>query len=640
MITLNNISVQFGGKFLYDELSFQVKPNNKIGLVGKNGAGKSTLLKVLNRELKPESGEVSSPKDYKIGYLAQEMTHNEEGVIIEEVKNSHKESRKLELELDAINIQLAERDDYESDSYMELLNDLTDKNEAFNLIGGNQIGEEAEKILMGLGFMSFELIQEMNKFSGGWKMRVELAKILLQKPNLLLLDEPTNHLDIEAIVWLEGFLKTYPGEVILISHDRSFLDAITKRTIEVSGGKAYDYNCAFTEYQKRREIERAQLIDEQKNQQKYIKQTEELINKFRAKKSKASFAQSLMKKLDRLDVIDLDDLDNSKISLNFPPSPPSGKVVIEAKGISKEYPNKTIFKDAEFLVARGEKIALIGKNGMGKSTLIKLIVGDEKYDGEIKLGHNVSVGYFAQDEAQKLDISKTVFETIDDIAVGEVRKNVRRILGSFMFGGDDVDKKVSVLSGGEKMRLAFCKLLLKPYNFLILDEPTNHLDIKSKEVLKNALKKFDGTILVVSHDRDFLSDLTDKLYEIKDGRVAIHYYTVNEFLSIQSQEKSASKSLKKEAKKVDVIIENKSESSYEDRKQLKRLKSKSSKLEMKIDSLETTVSQLESALALLDYNDSTYGTKLSEYETEKAQLEKAYADWELVGEELQTLSVE
>lgn len=637
MISLNNISVQFGGKFLYDELSFMIKPNNKIGLVGKNGAGKSTLLKVLNKELIPESGEVSSPKGYIIGYLPQEMNHNEDSVILDEVKDSHIVSRDLAFEIENLNRELSEREDYESDSYLELLNVLSDKNDTFNIIGGNQIGEEAERILLGLGFNEIELTQKMSEFSGGWKMRVELAKILLQKPNLVLLDEPTNHLDIESIVWLEQFLKTYPGEVILISHDRSFLDSVTKRTIEISGGKAYDYNCSFTEYQKRREIEREQLIEEQKNQQKYIKETEQLINKFRAKKNKASFAQSLIKKLDRLDVVELDNEDNSKISLSFPPSPHSGKIVIEATDLTKNFPNKNIFNKAEFIIARGEKIALLGKNGMGKSTLIKMLVGDEQFEGSMKLGHNVNVGYFAQDEALKLDVTKTVFETIDDIAVGDARKNVRTILGSFMFSGEDVDKQVKVLSGGEKMRLAFCKLLLKPYNFLVLDEPTNHLDIKSKEVLKKALNKFEGTILLVSHDRDFLDGLTDKIFEIVDSRIAIHHYSLTEFLKLKKSDD------KKDVKPVvtkEAIQEKKKESSYEERKKINKLKSKSSKLELKIEELESSISTIEAKLSEIDYSNEEYTKVLEKYNALKLELDTTFESWENIELEIQNITID
>lgn len=631
MVVLNNISVHFSGKFLYQELSFQVKPNDKIGLAGKNGAGKTTLLKLMNGFFKPDSGEVTKPKHYDIGYLPQEMHHNENAIIIEEVKSANARSKQLEEDINDINHQLETRTDYESDSYMELLTQLSEKNEEFSLLGGYSIQEEAERILIGLGFTRDELTKPMNEFSGGWKMRVELAKILLQKPNLVLLDEPTNHLDIESIIWLEEFLKYYSGEIILISHDKRFLDNITNRTIELSNGRAYDYNCAYSQYLIRREVEREQMIAEQKNQQKYIKQTEDLINKFRAKNSKASFAQSLIKKLDRLEIVEVDDEDKSAIHLRFPPATRSGKVVVEGHTINKNFDSKLIFKNAEFIIGRGEKVALVGKNGMGKSTLIKMLVGEENFEGKISLGHNVNLGYFAQDEAAKLNPSKTVFETIDDVAEGEVRKNVRTILGSFLFGGDDVEKKVSVLSGGEKMRLAFCKLLLKPYNFLVLDEPTNHLDIRSKDVLKQALMQYDGTILIVSHDRDFLTGLTDRLFEIKENRIAIHHYSVNDFMKQNKLSTSRPKyeeQLKEETVEIKSTANDVSENSlsYDDRKRLKSLKNKSQKIESDISTLEVKLKDKEQSL-----NSSNNTEKiLEEYNHLKLELDTLMSDWETI----------
>ncbi len=530
MLNLTNITVSFGGRDLYKDISFQINPKDKIGIAGKNGAGKSTMLKLIVGELIPTSGLVNISKSLTIGYLPQELNVSSKTPILEEVLAANKQVFKINKRLEAINKELTVREDYESDAYMELLNELSDLNEELLHHDGDNQLKEAELLLKGLGFEQHELQLPYSSFSGGWKMRVELSKLLIQKPGVVLLDEPTNHLDIESIQWLEKYLKQYAGIILLISHDRKFLDNITNRTIELSNGKLYDYKCNYSKYLILREEEIITQLAAKKNQDKMVKHTQELINKFRAKKNKAAFAQSLIKKLDKLDDIEVDQMEKDRIKFQFPEPSHSGKETINIKGLKKQYDDKVVFRDVDLSITRGEKIALIGKNGMGKSTLIKTIVKDVDFDGSIQLGHHVMLGYFAQDEAHKLNPNKTVFETIDDVAVGEIRKRVRQILGSFLFSGEDSDKKVQVLSGGEKTRLSLCKLLLQPNNFLILDEPTNHLDMVSKEILKEALASYSGTLLIVSHDRDFLDGLTDRVYFIKDKDVKVYYEPVSQFI--------------------------------------------------------------------------------------------------------------
>ena len=515
MLLLNNISLNFGGHDLYKNVSMQVKPKDKIGLTGKNGAGKSTLLKLILGAEKPSSGTISITKGFKLGYLPQELDHHSSSSIFNELVSANKEVVSINNRLDAINLELTSRTDYESTSYLAILDELSELNERLIQLDGDNLNKDAEMLLKGLGFNQNELDRPYNEFSGGWKMRVEIAKLLIQKPDVLLLDEPTNHLDIESIEWLEKYLKSYSGIILLISHDRQFLDNITNRTVEISKSKFYDYNCNYSTYLKQREEELLQQISAKKNQEKYVQHTQQLINKFRAKKNKASFAQSLIKKLEKLEDIEIDTLESGGMKFSFPEPIASGKVALTVKKLTKSYPEKEVLNNIDFSISRGDKISLVGKNGTGKSTLIKSIVKDVSFQGEVIQGHNINVGYFAQDETTKLDPNKTVFETIDDVAVGEIRKKIRQILGSFLFSGDDVEKKVKVLSGGEKTRLSLCKLLLEPYNFLILDEPTNHLDIISKEILKEALEGYTGTLIIVSHDRDFLDGLTEKVFYIK-----------------------------------------------------------------------------------------------------------------------------
>lgn len=635
MVSVNNLSVFLGGKDLFDNVSFMIDKKDRIGLVGKNGAGKSTMLKVIMGTQPASGGNVSMQKGVSIGYLPQEMVHNNDARIIDEVESANKKITVIEETLADINHQLETRTDYESDSYMKLIEDLNDLNEQFTLHGGFNMRENIEKFLLGLGFESNDFERKMSEFSGGWKMRVELCKILLENPDVLLLDEPTNHLDIESIQWLEDFLKNYHGAIILISHDRAFLDFVTNRTIEINAGKIYDYKFAYSKYKVLREEELIVQKSAAKNQEKYIKETEELINKFRAKKNKAAFAQSLIKKLDKLEKVEVDEQDGSNLKFRFQPAPRSGKFAVKFNELTKTYPTKTILNNADLMINAQDRISLIGKNGVGKSTIIKLIVGDEGHKaGEMELGHNISIGYFAQDESDKLDGNKTIFETIDDIATGDMRTKVRSILGSFLFGGDDADKKVKVLSGGEKTRLALCKLLLEPHNFLVLDEPTNHLDIASKNVLKEALMSYDGTLLVVSHDRDFLDMLTDRIFEIKEERISVHHEDVGSFLKRKKQEsialfentgkkKKNGKKQEKSAKKEDLTL------SYEEQKERKRLENKVDKLEKDIENLEVKIKESDIKIADLDYtNEAETNAVLEPYKELKITLKQKMEDWE------------
>ena len=640
MVSVNNLSVFLGGKDLFDNVSYMIDKKDRIGLVGKNGAGKSTMLKVITGSQPASGGNVSMQKGVSIGYLPQEMKHNNDAKIIEEVESANSKITKIEEDLAEINHQLETRTDYESDSYMKLIEDLNDLNEQFTLHGGFNMRENMEKFLLGLGFESSDFERKMSEFSGGWKMRVELCKILLENPDVLLLDEPTNHLDIESIQWLEDFLKNYHGAIVLISHDRAFLDFVTNRTIEINAGKIYDYKFAYTKYKVLREEELIVQKSAAKNQEKYIKETEILINKFRAKKNKAAFAQSLIKKLDKLEKVEVDEDDGSKLKFRFQTPPRSGKFAVKFNELTKEYPTKTILKSADMMINAQDRIALIGKNGVGKSTIIKMIVVDENYEnGEMEMGHNISLGYFAQDESEKLDGNKTIFETIDDIATGDMRTKVRSILGSFLFGGDDADKKVKVLSGGEKTRLALCKLLLEPHNFLVLDEPTNHLDIASKNVLKDALMNYEGTLLVVSHDRDFLDMLTNRIFEIKEEKVSVYHEDVSSFLKRKKQESIAlfenTGKKKTEPKNPDSNREEKSsnnkenELSYEEQKDRKRLEKKVNKLEKDIEKLEKKIKETDVIIANLDYtNEAETNAVIEPYKELKVTLKQKMEAWE------------
>ena len=532
MLNIHNLSVSFSGEYLFKEISFKLISGDRVGLIGKNGAGKSTLLKLLSKENEMDSGSIAYEKDLKIGFLKQDIDFDKGRTVLDEAYQAFTEIKSLEQRQNQINTQLSERTDYESDSYLELINDLSDVNDRYELIGGYNYQGHTEKILQGLGFKREDFYKSTDTFSGGWRMRIELAKLLLQSNDLLLLDEPTNHLDIESIIWLENFLKSFLGAVVIVSHDKMFLNNVTNRTIDISLGRIYDFNKPYSKYLVLREEIKSQQISAQKNQEKHIQHTEKLIQKFKAKASKASMAQSLMKKIEKIDRIEVDQDDNSVMKLNFNISINPGKVVTEIENLSKDYGDNKVLSNVNLLIERKSKIAFVGQNGQGKSTLAKIMVGELAPSiGNSKLGHNVQIGYFAQNQAEYLDGTKTVLQTMIDSANETNRSKVRDVLGSFLFKGDDVEKYVRVLSGGERNRLALAKLLLQPFNVLVMDEPTNHLDIKSKSVLKQALIKFDGTLILVSHDRDFLQNLTNKVYEFKSQNIKEYLGDIDFYLN-------------------------------------------------------------------------------------------------------------
>ena len=536
MLNIHNLSVSFGGTYLFEEVTFRMGAGDRVGLVGKNGAGKSTMLKILAKDFAPDSGSIATEKEVRIGFLRQDIDFEQGRTVLEEAYEAFTDIKIVEKKLEEINHQLVTRTDYESEEYSQIIEDLSDYTHRFDLLGGYNYVGDTEKILLGLGFKREDFNNQTETFSGGWRMRIELAKLLLQANDILLLDEPTNHLDIESIIWLESFLRNYPGVVVIVSHDKMFLDNVTNRTIEISLGKAYDFNKPYSQYLELRSEIREKQLATQKNQAKKIEETEKLIEKFRAKASKASMAQSLIKKLDKVERIEVDEDDNSVMNISFPVSITPGRVVVEAEDVSKSYGEKQILKDISLLVERGSKIAFVGQNGQGKSTFMKAIVKDIDYTGTIKLGHNVQLGYFAQNQAEYLDGEITLLQTMQDAATDTNRAKVRDMLGSFLFRGDDVEKKVKVLSGGERNRLALCKLLLQPINVLVMDEPTNHLDIKSKNVLKEALKQYEGTLLLVSHDRDFLQGMSNIVYEFKDQKIKEYLGDINFFLEQRNLE--------------------------------------------------------------------------------------------------------
>ncbi|MFQ3336098.1 MAG: ATP-binding cassette subfamily F protein 3 [Flavobacteriales bacterium] len=530
MISVNNLAVEFSGTTLFSNVSFVINPADKIALMGKNGAGKSTMMKIVAGVQKATSGNVSANKEAVIAYLPQHLLTEDDCTVFEEAAKAFKQVFEIKNEMERLNNELSTRTDYESDGYMKIIEDVSELGEKFYALEDVNYDAEVEKALKGLGFKPEDFQRPTSEFSGGWRMRIELAKILLQKPDLILLDEPTNHIDIESVIWLEDFLVNKAHGVMVISHDRAFIDNITNRTIEVTMGKIYDYKANYSNYLQLREERRSHQIKAYKEQQKFITDNQLFIDRFKGTYSKTNQVSSREKMLEKLDVIVIDEVDNSALKLRFPASPRSGDYPVSAKEVSKSYGDNVVFKDANMVISRGEKVSFVGRNGEGKSTMIKAILGEIEVKGECKLGHNVEVGYFAQNQASLLDPDLTVFQTIDEVAVGEIRTQIKNMLGRFMFGGDDIDKKVSVLSGGEKTRLAMVKLLLEPVNLLILDEPTNHLDLKSKDILKEALKEYDGTLVLVSHDRDFLQGLSEKVFEFKNQRVIEHFETIDAFL--------------------------------------------------------------------------------------------------------------
>lgn len=638
MVGINELTVNFGERYLFNKISFLINKQDRIGLVGKNGAGKSSLLKIIAGENQADEGNVSTPADFTIGYLPQDMDFSHGKTVLEETKSVFKEVNLINAKIEDINHQLETRTDYETDDYMELLNHLNDYNERLSLIGGFTVEADVETILKGLGFTPKDFHRQTDEFSGGWRMRIELAKILLTKSDLLLLDEPTNHLDIESIQWLEDFLKVYNGAVVLISHDKAFLDHVTTRTIEISLGKIYDYKTYYSKYLEQRKERREQQMAAFTNQQKQIADTEKFIERFRSKASKAVQVQSRVKQLDKIDRIEIDEEDTASMRFYFPPAPRSGKVVVEANGVGKSYGDKKVFNDANFFIETGKKIAFVGKNGEGKTTMTKIIVGELEHEGELKIGHNVNLSYFAQNQAEELDKELTVFEAIDQCAHGEIRKQVRNLLGAFMFGGEEADKKIKVLSGGERARVALCKLMLEPVNLLVLDEPTNHLDIRSKEVLKSALQRYDGTLVVISHDRDFLDGLVEEMYEFKDGQVKQFLGGVYDFL--KSKKVDSIREFEQKEKVVVKVEKSVSDNklTFEEKKllekDLKRVQNKINNLEKEVERLESNIEELNIKLM----NTSTYSDDLLvQYNQAKVALEKAMNDWEehqLLEEEL------
>ncbi|MDM1367823.1 ABC-F family ATP-binding cassette domain-containing protein [Myroides marinus] len=638
MINIHNLSVSFSGTYLFENVTFRIGAGDRVGLVGKNGAGKSTMLKLLAGDIESDTGSMAMEKDLRIGFLRQDIDFIPGRTVLDEAYQAFVEIKKVEADLDNVNKELAERTDYESESYSELIEKLSDLTHRFEIIGGYNYVGNTERVLLGLGFKREEFNNQTDTFSGGWRMRIELAKLLLQDNDVLLLDEPTNHLDIESIIWLEQFLKSYAGAVVIISHDKMFLDNVTNRTIEISLGKIYDFNKPYSQYLVLREELREMQLAAQKNQAKKIEETEKLIEKFRYKATKASMAQSLIKKLDKVERIEVDEDDNAVMNISFPVSIDPGKVVLEIDKVTKRFGDKVIFKDIDLLIERGTKVAFVGQNGQGKSTLIKAIIDEFEYEGNIKLGHNVQIGYFAQNQADYLDGEKTILDTMLDAATDGNRVKVRDMLGSFLFRGDDVEKKVKVLSGGERNRLALCKMLLLPINVLLMDEPTNHLDIKSKNVLKKALENFKGTLVLVSHDRDFLQGLTQFVYEFKDQKIREYLGDINYFLEERNAQnmREIEKKTTVEPTKAVVVEEKKAPAlSYEDQKKQKSLQNRLSKIESEISELEKKVAKDDERLAV-DYEKLMADTSFfSDYEKKKKKIDELMMEWEEIHEQLQ-----
>ena len=638
MLNAHNVTVSFAGEDLFSGITFKLDAGNRVGLVGKNGAGKSTLLKIIAKDQEFDKGTMALEKDVRIGFLRQDIDFVLGRTVLEEAYQAFTEIKKVEKQLEEVNIALVERTDYESESYHQLMVDLSDLTHRFELIGGYNYQGETEKILQGLGFKREDFNQLTDTFSGGWRMRIELAKLLLQNNDILLLDEPTNHLDIESIIWLEEFLKGYSGAIMLVSHDKMFLDNVTNRTIEISLGKIYDYKYNYSKYLLQRNEIREKQLQSQKNQEKEIKRTEQLIEKFRAKASKATMAQSLIKKLNKVERIEVDAEDTSVMKVRFNVSIQPGKIVIEATNVSKNYGDKQVLTNVDLLIERNSKIAFVGQNGQGKSTLAKMIVGEIPFEGHLKLGHNVQIGYFAQNQAEYLNGEKTVLETMEDASTDGNRVKVRDMLGSFLFGGDDVEKKVKVLSGGERNRLALCKMLLAPFNVLVMDEPTNHLDIASKNVLKQALQSFEGTLILVSHDRDFLQGLTKTVYEFKDGRIKEYLGDIDYYLEKHNLENMREVEKKTKQRKVKGASKSNYKEDKKKDKQLRQLQNKLSKIETEIADLEKDVAQLDKKLSdPVTYEKLTAQSDFfANYQAKKDKVNSLMQEWERLQESVES----
>ena len=642
MISVEKLTIDFTGTPLFEEVSFLVNPKEKIALVGKNGAGKSTMLKVFAGLQQSSGGRVSMPKDFKIGYLPQHLLVNDDKTVMDEAKTAFGDVLDTQKRVERLTQELAERTDYESAEYADLIERLSIENERLTLMGADNMMSEIERTLIGLGFLRTDFDRPTSEFSGGWRMRIELAKILLSRPDLLLLDEPTNHLDIESIRWLEQFLATSSSSLLLVSHDRAFLDAVTSRTIEISLGQIYDYKVPYTKYVELRKERREQQLRAYENQQKVIADTEEFIERFRYKATKAVQVQSRIKALERLERIEVDLEDNSSLRLKFPPAPHSGVLPIDIEHLTKAYGDHVVLNNIDLQIHRGEKVAFVGKNGEGKSTLVKCIMQEIEHSGTMKLGHGVKIGYFAQNQASLLDENLTVFDTIDYVAVGDIRTKIRDILGAFMFGGEASDKKVKVLSGGERSRLAMIKLLLEPVNLLILDEPTNHLDMRSKDVLKEAIQAFDGTVIIVSHDRDFLNGLVTKVYEFGGGKVKTHLGGIDEYLRATAESQQSTAGSQQTVATGQSVVVEKSEGriNYEMRKEVSK---KIRKIERDIEGLERDIEKAETRIAEIEAKfaeGETDEALLKEYEQTKHTLDAKMYEWELLSEEVDGLKAD
>ncbi len=637
MISLDNLTVSYGGWTLFDNISFLINPKDRIGLVGKNGAGKSTLLKLIVGEQQPTSGAVSKNGACTVGYLPQQMKVADTTTLLEETASAFTEVLALEAEIATLTQQIAERTDYESASYEALLHRLNDAQDHFHILGGETRDADIEKTLLGLGFKRSDFYRATSEFSGGWRMRIELAKLLLRRPSIFLLDEPTNHLDIESIQWLEEYLRSYNGAVLVISHDRAFLDNVTTRTIELSLGKIYDYKVPYSKFVTLRAERRAQQMAAYENQQRLIEKTEEFIEKFRYKPTKSNQVQSRIKQLERIDRIEVDEEDAATLNIKFPPAPRSGQIVAEVKEAGMSFGNKHVFSGANIIIERGQKIALVGRNGEGKTTFARMLIGQlTPTEGSIRLGANVHVGYYAQNQDDLMDGEFTVFDTLDRVAVGDIRTRLRDILGAFLFRGEEIDKKVKVLSGGERSRLAMARLMLEPYNLLVLDEPTNHMDMRSKDILKRAIQRYDGTVVVVSHDREFLDDLVEKVYEFRDGGVTEYLGGIYYFL-----EKRKLESLREVERKAPVATTPTKEVvapklSYEQKKEQEKLLRK---LRKAVERIEAELAQVEQQIADYDQrfaNSSTYDeTEFKAYEELKGRYDHLMHEWEKASYELE-----